>query len=167
MIPYVSPYFQPLIPLLESVRKTLILPIKTQGGVLQSNRNFTHDEFIDGIVTVLAKLPEKYWLPVVSKVPLPQSGMSSAVQAIPSTPSSSSTVLPNNPLPRLPLIRMTGTTSAGNPKRRLESGGESGSRLAKRRTQIGETVPPFAGALDLDGVDADADDDVSNVSAET
>ncbi|KAF8440257.1 hypothetical protein L210DRAFT_802559, partial [Boletus edulis BED1] len=63
MITYISPYFQPLIPLLEKICKELILPIKLQGGALQANRDFTHDDFIDGIAMVLAELPDKYWVP--------------------------------------------------------------------------------------------------------
>ncbi|KAF8546898.1 hypothetical protein OG21DRAFT_1490718 [Imleria badia] len=41
LILYISPYFQP--------------------GAFQFNQDFTHDLFINSIVVVLAKLPEKYW----------------------------------------------------------------------------------------------------------
>ena len=152
MVPYISPYFRPLIPLLEKIRKELILPIKLQGGVLQANRNFTHDKFIDGVVTVLAELLDKYWVLRESHtgkvlVP-PQSSSTSTAGSIPSTGSTTpSTVLPGNPLPRLPLIWIPGTSSTSSSKCRLENEDESGSQLLKQRSPVGETThPPSVGA---------------------
>ena len=121
-------------------------------GVLQANRDFTHDKFIDGVVTVLVELLDKYWVPRESHtgkvlVP-PQSSSTSTAGSIPSTGSTTpSTVLPGNPLPRLPLIRIPGTSSTSSSKRRLENEDKSGSRLPKRRSPVGETThPPSAGA---------------------
>ncbi|KAF8432099.1 hypothetical protein L210DRAFT_3650583 [Boletus edulis BED1] len=54
MIPHISPYFQPLIALLEDIRRELILPIKLDGKKLQANRSFSHDNFIDAIIMMLS-----------------------------------------------------------------------------------------------------------------
>lgn len=148
IVPYISSYFGPLIPLLENIRRKLILPIKTHAGVLQANRDFTHGDFIDEIVTVLAKLPKRYWVPTMSntlKIALPQNYTSSAT-SVPTTPSTTpSIVLPDNPIPRLPLIRMPGSSSVNTSKRRLENEDESSAPSPKRRSEVGETTaPPLA-----------------------
>ena len=62
MIPYISPHFQPLIPLLEKVWKELILPIEWHGDKVRVNRDFTHNDFINSIVMMLSKLPDSCWL---------------------------------------------------------------------------------------------------------
>ena len=145
MVLYISPYFRPLIPLLEKICKELILPIKLQGGVLQANHNFTHDKFIDGVVTVLAELPDKYWIPRESHtgkvlVP-PQSSSTSTAGLIPSTGSTTpSTVLPGNPLLWLPLIQILGTSSTSSSKCCLENKDKSGSQLPKQCSPVGETT---------------------------
>ncbi|KAF8449209.1 hypothetical protein L210DRAFT_3640833 [Boletus edulis BED1] len=104
MLPYVSSYFQPLIPLLEKIRKELILPIKMHGGKLQANLDFTHDHFIEDIVMVLAKLPGSSWVPKIpnTRKGVVQGGSVSSTFSLPVTPSSTpsaGTVLPEIPLP--------------------------------------------------------------------
>lgn len=104
MLPYVSSYFQPLTPLLKKIRRELILPIKTHTGKLQANRDFTHDHFIDDVVTVLVELPGSSWVPKMSntrKGVVQGSGMSST-SSLPITTSSApftGMVLPEVPLP--------------------------------------------------------------------
>jgi hypothetical protein len=63
ILPNISQYFQPLIPLLEHLRCELILPIKLEHGVIQTNSSFTHQTFISAMVKTLAKLPESSWRP--------------------------------------------------------------------------------------------------------
>ena len=139
MVPYISSYFQPLVPLLEKIWKELILPIKLQGdGKLQANQDFTHDDFIDAIVMVLAKLPKRSWVPKMPNTTegAVQPGSTSSTSSIPVTPSVAlSTVLPDVLLPRLPVIRMPGVSSTSSSKRRFENEEGSGSRLPKRHSQ--------------------------------
>ncbi|KAF8130102.1 hypothetical protein EV363DRAFT_1489990, partial [Boletus edulis] len=126
MIPHISPYFQPLITLLEDIWRELILPIKLDGKKLQANRNFSHDNFIDAIVTMLSNLPESYWLAKVAKkgqTIVPQSMDTSSAASISSTSSPTwllptsvdvvtpSSVLSSGHLTRLPPIRALGSSS--------------------------------------------------------
>ncbi|KAF8545847.1 hypothetical protein OG21DRAFT_1491853 [Imleria badia] len=61
ILPYISKYFQPLILLLEELRKQLILPIKLQENKVRANCQLTHNDFIDGIIVVLSKLLKNCW----------------------------------------------------------------------------------------------------------
>ncbi|KAI6023290.1 hypothetical protein EDC04DRAFT_2900615 [Pisolithus marmoratus] len=54
ILPYISLYFQPLIPLLKELQWELILPIKLQGGTMQPDSVFTHCIFINAMVKMLA-----------------------------------------------------------------------------------------------------------------
>ncbi|KAF8545761.1 hypothetical protein OG21DRAFT_1491948, partial [Imleria badia] len=58
MLPHISQYFRPLIPLLEKIWEKLILPIKFQGDELKVNREFTHDDLIDASVVHLKYNPD-------------------------------------------------------------------------------------------------------------
>ena len=140
MVPYISSYFQPLIPLLEKIRKELVLPIKLQAGNLQANRDFTHDDFIDAIVMVLVKLLANSWVPKMPntrKGTVQQSSSTSSSSSIPVTPlTAPSTVLPEVPLPWLPMIWMPGASSTSSSKHCLENKDKSGSQLSKRRAHV-------------------------------
>ncbi|KAF8546386.1 hypothetical protein OG21DRAFT_1491278 [Imleria badia] len=99
MLPYISQYFQPVIPLLQKIQDQLIMPIQLQGKTVSMNEQFTHDDFIDSIVIVLFRLRKPYWKP---------KGMTKYTNPIPGGISTSSTnsvtistVLPNGPLARL------------------------------------------------------------------
>ena len=135
MVPYISSYFQPLIPLLEKIQKQLVLPIKLQAGNLQANRDFTHNDFIDAIITVLANLLVNSWvlkMPNTRKGTVQQSSSMSSSSSIPVTPSTApSMVLPEVPLPWLPMIQMPGASSTSSSKCRLENEDKSGSQLLK------------------------------------
>lgn len=63
IFPNISQYFQPLIPLLEHLQWELILPIKLENGIVQTNSSFTHQTFISAMVKTLAELPESSWRP--------------------------------------------------------------------------------------------------------
>lgn len=134
MVPYISSYFDPLIPLLEKIREELILPIRLQGGNHQANRHFTHDNFIDAIVIVLAKLPEDYWVPKTSKTrEVVQRGLrglrgSASTASSMSATATSAVVLPDIPLPWL-------TTMRSSSKRLLENEDGSSSQVRKRQTR--------------------------------
>lgn len=139
MLPHISPYFQPVIPLLEAIRKKLILPIRVRGDKVKGNRKFTHDDFIDEIVVVLAKLPNQYWVAKESRHSK-RTRIATSSASMSSTPVTSSTILPNGPLHRPPSIRMSSTSSAGPPKRRRECEDETNSRVVKRRAIVDEAA---------------------------
>ena len=62
ILPNISPYFRPIIPLLEFIRHEFILFIKTDGnGGFQSNPEFWHDAFLSSIIRALAELPPTHW----------------------------------------------------------------------------------------------------------
>ncbi|KAF8440237.1 hypothetical protein L210DRAFT_3645407 [Boletus edulis BED1] len=126
MISHISPYFQPLIALLENIWRELILPIKLDGKKLQANRNFSHDNFINAIIMMLSNLPESYWLAKVAKkgqTIVPQSMGTSSAASISSTSSppwllstsldvvTPSLVVSSGHLSRLSSIRALGSSS--------------------------------------------------------
>jgi hypothetical protein len=62
ILPNISLYFRPIIPLLEFIRHEFILSIKTgSNSGFQSNPEFRHDTFLSAIVRALAKLPPTHW----------------------------------------------------------------------------------------------------------
>ncbi|KAF8548783.1 hypothetical protein OG21DRAFT_1526253 [Imleria badia] len=60
MLPYISQYFQSIIPLLQKIQDQLIMPIQLQGKTVSTNEQFTHDDFIDSIVVMLFRLWKPY-----------------------------------------------------------------------------------------------------------
>ena len=146
MIPYVSPHFRPLIPLLEKVWKELILPIEWHGDKVQVNGDFTHDDFIDSIITTLSKLPDSCWL---SREQINSSSTAAVLQGSSTSscitpPHTTSTVSPSCGIFRLsgdslqwvPPIQIPGTSSASSSKRHFKNELTSDSRLAKRRSPV-------------------------------
>ena len=121
---HISSYFQPLVLLLKKIWEELVLPIKFEGDKLQMNCRFTHDEFIDSIVVVLSKLPNSYWIAKESNKTtnaMPQNTLTPSTTSILSVPSAApSMVLSDHPLPCLPLIQMSNTSSASSSKHHLE-----------------------------------------------
>ena len=132
MIPHISSYFQPVIPLLEKIRQELIIPIRQEGDKIHANQKFLQDDFIDAIVTTLSELPDSCWLAKEVKkglVTIPQSGSTSSAASIaPQSPSvwsfppsynllSPMFTLSNDPLPWLPPIHTSSRLSSqSNPK---------------------------------------------------
>ena len=139
MVPYISSYFQPLVPLLEKIQKELILPIKLQGdGKLQANRDFAHGYFIDAIVMVFMKLLKRSWVPKMPNTTegAVQPGSTSSTSSIPVTPSTApSTVLPDVPLPWLPVIWMPGVSLTSSSKCCFENEEGLSSQLPKQHSQ--------------------------------
>ncbi|KAI6127268.1 hypothetical protein F5141DRAFT_1210630 [Pisolithus sp. B1] len=63
ILPHISSYFQPLIPLLEELQQELLSPIRLENGVVQPSSGFTHHMFIEVMVKMLARLPDSSWIP--------------------------------------------------------------------------------------------------------
>ncbi|KAF8545600.1 hypothetical protein OG21DRAFT_1492170 [Imleria badia] len=62
VLPHISPYFQPIIPLLSFIRKEFILTIKKDsGGKFHSNPAFTHAMFLTTLTDALVVLPPTHW----------------------------------------------------------------------------------------------------------
>ena len=171
MILYILPYFRPLIPLLEKVHKELILPIKWRRDKMQANKAFTHNNFIDSIVTTLSMLLDNCWLSreqanPSSAMAVPQgSSTTSCTSPLPahttSSPSCGTFRLSGDSLQWVPPIRIPGTSSASSSKCRFENEAKSNSRLAKRCAgmsdshdtdlEVSSTVTSW---VDVDGPDA-------------
>ena len=113
------------------------------------NGDFTHDDFIDSIVTMLSKLPDSCWLlreriNSSSTTVVPQGSSTSSCITPPHT---TSTVSPScgifrlsgDSLQRVPPIRIPGTSSASSSKCHFENELTSDSRLAKRRSPVSGT----------------------------
>ncbi|KAF9228180.1 hypothetical protein BS17DRAFT_850230 [Gyrodon lividus] len=63
VVNHISPYFKPIIPLLTSLRKEIILPLASDdnGGFL-CKTSFNHDTIIELIITTLSNLPDDTWV---------------------------------------------------------------------------------------------------------
>ncbi|KAF8838470.1 hypothetical protein BDN67DRAFT_1013052 [Paxillus ammoniavirescens] len=63
VINHISPYFKPIIPLLTSLQKEIILPLASNdnGGFLRKT-SFNHDTIIELIITTLSNLPDDTWM---------------------------------------------------------------------------------------------------------
>ena len=62
VLPNISPYFQPIIPLLERIRNDFILSVKMDdGGKLQSSSRFTHSTFLSLLADALISLSPTCW----------------------------------------------------------------------------------------------------------
>lgn len=128
------------------------------------NHQFAHNDFIDGIVVVLSKLPNKYWIAKESNKtahPMLQNTLTPSTTSILSIPSTTpSMVLPDHPLPHSPLIRMSNTSSASSSKCNLELEDNVNSQSVKRCSQVSGTTgshsgdQSFVGTLDSDSLAA-------------
>ena len=59
-----SPYFKPLVPLLNNLQCEIILPLESdKDGNFGRNVPLCHDIVIKHIILALSKLPDKYWVP--------------------------------------------------------------------------------------------------------
>ncbi|KAI6126534.1 hypothetical protein F5141DRAFT_1209795 [Pisolithus sp. B1] len=112
ILPHISSYFQPLIPLLEELWQELLLPIRLENGIVQPSSGFMHHMFIEVMVKMLARLPDSSW------IPYPKDLSASTVTHCSST--SSTTLLPpivttmllsSDSLSHHSLLWMTGTSS--------------------------------------------------------
>ena len=64
IVAHVSPYFQPLIPLLARLRSDLILPMYTdEKGSFRRKNLLTHEVLIDSIIDALLALSDDAWKP--------------------------------------------------------------------------------------------------------
>ncbi|KAI6103243.1 hypothetical protein EV401DRAFT_2079645 [Pisolithus croceorrhizus] len=63
ILPHISSYFQPLIPLLEELQQELLLPIRLENGIVQPSSGFMHHMFIEVMVKMLTRLLDSSWIP--------------------------------------------------------------------------------------------------------
>ncbi|KAI6000007.1 hypothetical protein EDD15DRAFT_2362544 [Pisolithus albus] len=137
ILPYISLYFQPLIPLLDELQRELLLPIRLERGVVQPSSGFMHHMFIDGMVKILSQLLDSSW------IPYPKDSSVSTVTRRSST--SSTTLLPpivttallsSNSLSRHSPLRMTGTSSgSAGVKCPLDDRDDVSNSQGKKRAQ--------------------------------
>ena len=155
MIPHILPYFQPVVPLLKKIRQELIIPIRQEGEEICANQKFSHDDFIDAIVTMLSELPDSCWLAKEAKkgsVTLPQSR--SALSATSTAPQFSSTwsfptscnppspmfTLSNDPLPWLPPIHTSSKLSSQSSSKHRHQSQDMNPCLGKRHTSADQLL---------------------------
>ncbi|KAI5980660.1 hypothetical protein EDD15DRAFT_2381694 [Pisolithus albus] len=138
ILPYISSYFQPLIPLLDELRRELLLPIRLERGIVQPSSGFTHHMFIDGMVKILSRLPDSSWIPYpkdssVSTVTRRSSTSSTALLP----PIVTTALLSSDSLSRHSPLRMTGTSSgSAGVKRPLDDGDDVSNSRGKKRAQL-------------------------------
>ena len=156
ILPNISQYFSPLIPLLEHLRRELILPIKLENGVVQTNSSFTHQTFINAVVKTLAELPESSWRPTrreggVTIVAETHSSSASNTAMLPpsfAVPSVAPSIyLSDETLPRRYSLRATGTSSGnGGVKRSLDPEENTYESRGKKRAQLNSRPADASGS---------------------
>ncbi|KAI5995388.1 hypothetical protein EDC04DRAFT_2910224 [Pisolithus marmoratus] len=112
ILPHISSYFWPLIPLLEELWQELLLPIRLENGAMQPSSTFTHHMFIKVMVKMLTRLLDSSW------IPYPKNSSVSTVTHCSSTSSTTllppivtTTLLSSDSLSCHSLLWMTGTSS--------------------------------------------------------
>lgn len=64
VVKHISPYFQPIIPLLNNLRQDIICPLKSDNNCKFTHTvPFTHDTVIKHLVSALCELPDDCWTP--------------------------------------------------------------------------------------------------------
>ncbi|KAI6101840.1 hypothetical protein F5141DRAFT_1065808 [Pisolithus sp. B1] len=66
IIQYISPYFQPLVPLLNILQERIVLPMDFIDNSFRSNNPITHDEMSQALLQALCSLDNKFWVPHTS-----------------------------------------------------------------------------------------------------
>ncbi|KAF8833164.1 hypothetical protein BDN67DRAFT_1017870 [Paxillus ammoniavirescens] len=61
ILPFISPYYKPLIPLLEMLREKIVLPMSFSDDKVHSG-NITHNEIMQGLLDVLHSLGDSHWI---------------------------------------------------------------------------------------------------------
>ncbi|KAI6114582.1 hypothetical protein EDD16DRAFT_1709217 [Pisolithus croceorrhizus] len=137
ILPHISLYFQPLIPLLEELWQELLLPIRLENGVVQPSSGFTHHMFIEVMVKMLARLPDSSW------IPYPKDLSASTVTCHSSTSSTAllppivtTALLSSDSLSHHSLLWMTGTSSrSAGIKHPLDGKDDVSNPRGKKRAQ--------------------------------
>lgn len=82
ILPHISPYFQPLVPLLDKLRDNIVVPMGLSDGRFCSDeKRVTHELLLDSLLEALSHLKDDAWTPI-----LPSDNVSSQIP--PPTPSS-------------------------------------------------------------------------------
>ncbi|KAF8835631.1 hypothetical protein BDN67DRAFT_1015388 [Paxillus ammoniavirescens] len=61
ILPFISPYYKPLIPLLEMLCEKIVLPMSFSDDKVHSG-NITHDKIIQGLLDILHSLGDSDWI---------------------------------------------------------------------------------------------------------
>ncbi|KAF8444700.1 hypothetical protein L210DRAFT_3530672 [Boletus edulis BED1] len=62
ILPFISQYFKPLVPLLQNLRENIIMPLSLVGGEFHTG-NVTHDEVVGYLLAALDTLDDHHWVP--------------------------------------------------------------------------------------------------------
>jgi hypothetical protein len=112
---HISPYFQPLIPLLNTLRNRIILPIAFEDDSFQTDNPITHDEMKELLVKALCELDDEHWVCRTSshlnRNPLlPDTGATSQINA--ESPSDTLNQCASDSTPELGAIQYTAGRTA-------------------------------------------------------
>ncbi|KAI6102001.1 hypothetical protein EDD16DRAFT_1716250 [Pisolithus croceorrhizus] len=136
ILPHISLYFQPLIPLLEELQQELLLPIRLENGIVQPSSGFTHHMFIKVMVKMLARLPDSSWIPYpkdLSASTVTHRSSTSSTALLP--PIVTTALLSSDSLSCHSLLRMTGTSSrSAGVKRPLDGSDDVSNPRGKKRS---------------------------------
>ena len=157
ILPHISPYFQPLVSLLETLREMIILPMEFKDNSYQSGSPITHDKMIKVFLKTLCDIDDQCWvrrmqpnkdpLPVRDAEPQTRSDAPSDASEPECSESDGSSEDANHAIhatPRMPRpssIRpvsgpgFTSSTSSGGTRRQLSDDGDyidPDSRASKR-----------------------------------
>ncbi|KAF8134591.1 hypothetical protein EV363DRAFT_1323928 [Boletus edulis] len=62
ILPFISQYFKPLVPLLQNLRENITMPLSLVGGEFHTG-NVTHDEVVGYLLAALDTLDDHHWVP--------------------------------------------------------------------------------------------------------
>ncbi|KAI5986625.1 hypothetical protein EDD15DRAFT_2373072 [Pisolithus albus] len=66
IIQHISPYFRPLVPLLNVLRERIVLPMDFVDDSFRSDGPITHDEMSQALLQALCSLDDQFWVPHAS-----------------------------------------------------------------------------------------------------
>lgn len=144
ILPNISPYFRPLVPLLSDLREKMILPLRVKDGVVQTPQDFTHREFIIRMVKTLALLSDNSWKPH-SNEGVEQSRSPSGEASIPS-PFDTTRFLSEETLLHPTQIRMPGTSSGSACFKRPLDSADYGSNPPRKKRSTQSSSQPVGAA---------------------
>lgn len=71
ILSHISPYFKPLVPLLNKLRDNIILPMKLyEGRFCSDEKRVTHELLLDSLLEALYSLQDNAWTPILPPGPL-------------------------------------------------------------------------------------------------
>ncbi|KAI6010051.1 hypothetical protein PISMIDRAFT_120450 [Pisolithus microcarpus 441] len=111
ILPYISLYFRPLIPLLEELWQELLLPIKLENGTVQPSSGFMHHMFIEVMVKMLTQLLDSSWIPYPKDSSISTLTCCSSTSSTALPPIVTTALLSSDSLSCHSPLQMTGTSS--------------------------------------------------------